>query len=123
MEPPSRALPKRERIAKRADFLKTYETGRKQFARFIVVFAAANALGHPRIGITTTKKLGKANVRNRFRRWVREVYRMNRQGLGLDQLAMDIVVNVKPSASTASFEEFSKDLTRALSRLAGSPRP
>lgn len=123
MESPSRALPKRERIAKRADFLRTYENGRKQFARFIVVFATENALGHPRIGITTTKKLGKAHVRNRFRRWVREVYRTNRHGLGLGQLAMDVVVNVKPSAVTASFDDFSKDLIRAFGRLAGSPRP
>lgn len=123
MEPPSRALPKRERIAKRADFLEIYEKGRKQFSRFVVVFAADNALGHPRIGITATKKLGKSNVRNRFRRWVRETYRTNRHGLGLEACSIDVVVNIKPSAASASFEEFSKDLVRALGRLAGTPRP
>lgn len=123
MEAPSRALPKRERIAKRADFLRTYENGRKQFARFIVVFALENALGHPRIGITATKKLGKANVRNRFRRWVREIYRTNRHDLGFENFPVDVVVNIKSGATSASFEEFSKDLTRALGRLTGTSRP
>ena len=113
---PSEALPKKERIAKRRDFLRAYEQGAKQFGRYSVVFALRNDLGHPRIGVTATKKLGKANVRNRTKRWVREIYRRNRAPLGLDGQPFDFVVNVKGSAVVAAFEDFSSDLARSLRR-------
>lgn len=115
----SEALPKEKRIAKRRDFVKTYETGRKVFSRFAVVFFSANGLPFSRLGITATKKVGKANVRNRLKRWTREVYRRQREPLGVDAHQVDIVVNVKPNAAEASFDEFSRELTRALARVAG----
>lgn len=113
----SEALPKQKRIAKRRDFVKTYETGQKVFSRYSVVFFSANGLPFSRIGITATKKLGKANVRNRLKRWTREVYRRQREPLGVDAQSLDIVVNVKPNAAETSFDEFSRDLTRVFGRV------
>ena len=112
------ALPKPKRLAKRREFLRVYETGRKLFSRYSILFFAANDLTHSRIGITATKKLGKANVRNRLKRWTREVYRREREPLGLDRRRLDIVVNVKPNAASVSFAEFRDDLTRVLRRVA-----
>ena len=116
--PRSEALPKERRLAKRRDFLRTYDTGRKVFARYSVLFVAANGLPFSRLGITATKKLGKANVRNRLKRWTREVYRRQREPLGLDGRPMDFVVNVKPNAAVADFVDYSNDLQRALRRAA-----
>jgi ribonuclease P protein component len=116
----SEALPKSKRIAKRRDFLRVYETGRKIVSRYVVLFVAASELPHSRIGITATKKLGKANIRNRLKRWTREVYRRQREPLGLDAHSLDVVVNVKPNAASASFQDYSRDLSRALERIAGS---
>jgi len=113
----SEALPKQKRIAKRRDFVKTYETGQKVFSRYSVVFFSANGLPFSRIGITATKKSGKANVRNRLKRWTREVYRRQREPLGVDAQSLDIVVNVKPNAAETSFDEFSRDLTRVFGRV------
>lgn len=113
----SEALPKSKRLAKRREFVHVYETGRKLFSRFAVVFFAANTLPESRIGITATKKLGKANVRNRLKRWTREVYRRNREPLGIDAQSLDIVINVKPNAAETSFLEYSRDLRRVLERL------
>ncbi len=115
--PRPEALPKERRLAKRREFVEVYETGRKYFSRYAVLFFAGNGLKHSRIGITATKKLGKANVRNRLKRWTREVYRRNREPLGLDARALDIVVNVKPSAAETSFQDYSRDLARALERV------
>ena len=81
------------------------------------MFFSANGLPFSRIGITATKKLGKANVRNRLKRWTREVYRRQREPLALDAQPLDIVVNVKPNAAAATFEDYSRDLTRVLSRV------
>jgi ribonuclease P protein component len=114
----SEALPKHRRLAKRPEFVRVYEAGRKQFSRFVVLFFAGNDLQNSRIGITVTKKVGKANIRNRLKRWTREVYRRQREPLGLDAHALDIVVNVKPSAAQTTFEEFSRDFARVLERIA-----
>lgn len=113
----SEALPKDRRLTKRREFVRVYDTGRKQFARYSVLFFAANDLPHSRIGITATKKLGKATVRNRLKRWTREVYRRQREPLGLDGRSLDIVVNVKPNAAAISFDDFSRDLIRGLERI------
>jgi len=122
LEAPSEGLPKRKRLAKRSDFLRVYETGRKSFSRFCVLFVAANDLPYTRLGITATKKLGKANVRNRFKRWTREIYRRQRGPLGLDDRSLDLVVNVKPNAAAADFRDYSADLQRALRRVAEEAR-
>jgi ribonuclease P protein component len=113
----SEALGKEKRLAKRREFLRIYETGRKIFSRYSVVFFAGNESPHSRIGITVTKKVGKANVRNRLKRWTREVYRRQREPLGIDARALDVVVNVKPNAADATFREFSDDLARLFARL------
>ncbi len=113
----SKALPKEKRLAKRREFLRVYEAGRKLFSRYSVLFFAANGLAYSRIGITATKKSGKANVRNRLKRWTREVYRQQRGPLGLDSRALDLVVNIKPNAAQAVWAEYSLDLRRALQRV------
>jgi ribonuclease P protein component len=120
--PHPEALPKQKRLAKRREFVSVYEKGRKVFSRFTVLFFAGNDLPHSRIGITATKKLGKANVRNRLKRWTREVYRRQREPLGLDARSLDIVVNVKSNAASASFQDYSRDLGRFLERVVSESR-
>jgi ribonuclease P protein component len=121
--PRPEAFPKSKRLAKRREFLRIYESGRKLFSRYTVVFFGSNELAHSRLGITATKKLGKANVRNRFKRWTRETYRRRREPLGLDTRSLDIVINVKPNAAETSFQEFSQDLAKLLERVARETRP
>ena len=115
--PQPEALPKQIRLAKRREFVHVYETGRKVFSRYAVVFVTPNDLTYSRLGITATKKAGKANVRNRLKRWTREIYRRQREPLGVDAKAVDIVVNVKPNAAETTFAEYSRELARALERV------
>lgn len=116
------ALPRQKRLAKRREFLHVYETGRKLFSRYSVVFFAANGLGYSRIGITTTKKIGKANVRNKLKRWTREVYRRERDPLRFDECALDVVVNVKANATEATFDDYRRELGRTFARVAEQSR-
>ena len=123
MQSRSEGLPREKRLAKRREFLRVYESGRKWYSRYCVVFAAPNALPYSRIGITATKKLGKAAVRNRLKRWTREVYRRQREPLSLDSCSLDVIVNVKPNAAEARFEEYRDDLQRALQKIAKQSAP
>jgi len=116
-EAASQALPKEKRLAKRSQFLRVYETGRKLFSRYSVLFFASNELPYSRIGITATRKLGKANARNRLKRWTREIYRTSREPLGADRRSLDLVVNVKPNAAQATYREYADDLDKVLRRV------
>ena len=119
--PDSQALPREKRLAKRREFLRVYEEGRKLFARYVVLFYAANELPFSRLGVTATRKIGKATIRNRMKRWTREVYRREREPLHLDSRPVDFVVNVKPNAADATYRQYADDLTRVLRRAAGEP--
>ena len=66
----------------------------------MVLYARRNRLGVNRVGITTGKKLGHAVVRNRARRRLREVYRLNEEKF---QPGWDIVVVARHRCVRADF--------------------
>ena len=68
----------------------------------LVLYARPNHLGVNRVGITTGKKLGHAVVRNRARRRLREVYRLNE---ALFKPGFDIVVVARHKCVTADFQK------------------
>ena len=78
---------------------------------YLVLYARKNRTGTNRVGITVSKKLGKAHIRNRTRRRIREVYRLNEEQF---QPGWDIVVVARSKSVDA---EFSK-LTRSYLALA-----
>lgn len=57
------------------DFSKAYSKGRSYICPVLVVYVLKNYKKGIRIGITTSKKIGKAVKRNRARRVIREAYR------------------------------------------------
>ena len=79
---------------------------------YLVLYARKNRTGGNRVGITVSKKLGKAHVRNRARRRLREVYRLNEEKF---QPGWDIVVVARSRCISASFEK----LTDSYLSLAG----
>jgi len=64
-------------IKKPQDFKKVYGQGKYAADNLFVVYALANELDENRVGITVSKKVGCAVVRNRIKRWVRESYRLS----------------------------------------------
>ena len=71
----------------------------------LVLYARPNRLEQNRVGITTGKKLGHAVVRNRARRRLREVYRLNEH---LFKPGYDIVVVARHKCVTADFQKLTK---------------
>jgi ribonuclease P protein component len=75
----------------------------------------ANDEGHPRLGVTVSRKVGQAVVRQRLKRWTREVYRRHPRRDAL--AAFDLVVHFKPPARAAHFADFAGELDRLLAAL------
>ena len=68
----------------------------------LVLYARRNRTNTNRVGITVSKKLGHAVVRNRVRRRLREVYRLNEDKF---QSGWDIVVVARTRAIHAEFAQ------------------
>ena len=69
---------------------------------YLVLYARPNRLGINRVGITAGKKLGHAVVRNRVRRRLREVYRLNEDKF---TPGWDIVVVARSRCIDADFSK------------------
>lgn len=69
---------------------------------YLVLYAKKNRLTTNRVGVTVSKKLGGAVVRNRIRRRLREVYRLNEQQFSP---GWDIVVVARSRCLKANFEK------------------
>lgn len=78
---------------------------------YLVLYARKNRTEGNRLGITVSKKLGKAHIRNRVRRRLREVYRLNEEKF---LPGWDIVVVARTKAVFADFDT----LTRSFLQLA-----
>lgn len=62
-------------LTENRDFRRLYHRGRSMVHPCLVLYYAHNRNGINRVGITTSKKIGKAVTRNRARRIIREAYR------------------------------------------------
>jgi len=69
---------------------------------YLVLYARKNRSATNRVGVTVSKKLGGAVVRNRVRRRLREVYRLNETKFAP---GWDIVVVARSRCVTAPFRE------------------
>ena len=59
------SFPKRERLRRRTEYQRCYREGRRRHGDLMILYAAANELGHPRLGITVSRKVGNSVVRHR----------------------------------------------------------
>ena len=81
---------------------------------YLVLYARKNRTAGNRVGITVSKKLGKAHIRNRTRRRIREVYRLNEHQF---QPGWDIVVVARSKAVDAPFDKLTKSYLNLAKKL------
>ena len=60
-------------VKKNYEFRRMYAKGKSGVSSCLVVYYRKNRLGHNRLGVTVSTKLGHAVVRNRVRRRIREI--------------------------------------------------
>ena len=80
----------------------------------LVLYARKNRTASNRVGITVSKKLGKAHIRNRTRRRIREVYRLNEERF---QPGWDIVVVARSKAVDVPFDKLTKSYLTLAKKL------
>jgi ribonuclease P protein component len=111
-----RRITKEMRLRRRADYVAVQSDGKKLHGRHVLVLAQKRhdpALPG-RLGITVTKKVGNAVVRNRIKRLVREWLRLH----DWVPTGWDIVVVAKDSAARQLHpDDFAPDLLKTLRQL------
>ena len=80
----------------------------------LVLYARKNRTGGNRVGVTVSKKLGKAHVRNRTRRRIKEAYRIH-EGAFLP--GYDIVVVARVRAAHSRYRELERSLLSLADKL------
>ena len=95
-------------------FRRVYSKGKSCVRSSLVVYARPNGLGFNRLGVTVSKKVGKAVVRNRAKRRLREVFRKNQASLGT---GFDLILVARGRTPYAAFSVLDSDFTTATKTL------
>ena len=96
------------------EFRRLYQKGASSAGSCMVLYCRKNKLGHNRLGLTASVKLGHAVVRNRARRRLREVYRLNSSRLST---GWDIILVARSRTVTASWKELNDTFLRLCRKL------
>ena len=95
-------------------FRRLYAKGNSAVGPAMVLYCRRNGRKENRLGLTTGTKLGCAVVRNRVRRRLREIYRLNEDRF---LTGYDIVVVARVRAVHCRYDELQRQFLRLASRL------
>ena len=90
---PRFTLGRSKRLRHQRDFQRVFATKRSAADDRLVVYVADNELSHSRLGISISRRVGNAVLRNRLKRCLREAFRTGQHEL---PSAMDIVCVIRP---------------------------
>ncbi|MBQ1804412.1 MAG: ribonuclease P protein component [Oscillospiraceae bacterium] len=96
------------------EFRRMYAKGKSGVSPCLVVYCRPNHRAHNRLGITVGAKLGHAVVRNRVRRRLREIYRLNQPRM---KQGYDIVLVGRVRAASVSYQELERAFLRVCEKL------
>jgi ribonuclease P protein component len=75
------SFPKRVRLLKASEFERVFDARNSASDQWIVLHGASNELGFPRLGLTVSRQRGGAVERNRWKRLLREAFRLSQHNL------------------------------------------
>ncbi len=96
-----------ETIKENRLFRKAYNKGCKCICGEFVLYCLKNNQGENFLGITVSKKLGKANIRNKVRRRIKEIIRLNEENI---KTGYFIVVVARTRAVFSDYSQLEKSL-------------
>ena len=95
-------------------FRRLYHKGKSAANKYLVIYCRRSGSPENRIGYTVSSKLGHAVVRNRVRRRLREIYRLNEDRL---LPGYDIVVVARVRAVHSRYADLDKQFLRLAKKL------
>lgn len=98
-------------LTRKAQFDLVYEDGRSWAGKTIVIKARPNGLDLSRYGFTVSRRIGKAVVRNRIKRLLREILRQTPL-----QGGWDIILIARAPAAGADYKVLGKAVRSLLYR-------
>ena len=101
-------------VKKNHEFRRMYQKGKSSVNSFLVLYIRPNRLGHNRLGVTVSAKLGKAVVRNRVRRRLREIWRLNDGRL---KQGYDMILVARGRSVKSTYAEMEKAYLKAAAGL------
>lgn len=101
-------------LKKNHEFRRLYQKGASAVGGGMVLYCRKNRLGHNRAGFTVSVKLGNAVKRNRARRRLREVFRLNSPRLNQ---GWDLILVARGRTLTASWRELNDTFLRLCRKL------
>lgn len=109
---------KENHIIKKDDFEKVKTKGTRQITdTFIIYQYVEDNKKHKKLGIAVTRKVGNAILRNRFKRIIREFFRLNKDKFAPGSLIF-FIVKSKKANSTSNLHQtrkvFYKDIEKEL---------
>ena len=96
------------------EFRRIYRKGRSAVSPCMVVYCQKNRQGRSRLGVTVSTKLGHAVVRNKVRRRLREIYRLNRDHM---VPGYDVIVVARTRAAAAPYRRLEREYLSLLNKL------
>jgi ribonuclease P protein component len=99
---------KSKRLRSRDEFRRIKKYGKRITGRMVIFDILTEKFPYRRLGLTVTKRFGSAPARNRFKRLIREAFRIQQY-----LLPPGLIVHVTPRPDTPmpTFKEILEDLT------------
>lgn len=101
-------------IKENKDFVRVYRRKHTSVDRIIVMYITMNKLTHCRLGLSVSKKIGNAVVRNKIKRQLREIFRLHMDNL---KPSYDIVIVARKRSVNATYQEIEKSFLKHCRQL------
>ena len=101
-------------LKKNYEFKRLYNKGKSAASKFVVVYCLKNGKAENQLGVTVSTKLGGAVQRNRIRRRLKEIYRLNEQALCM---GYSIVLVARQKSRYAKWSELEASVLSLFGKL------
>ena len=104
-------FPKAARLRVRREFLALQRRGERRYSRNFIIITSPARTARPRLGVTTSRRYGKAVIRNHMKRRLREFFRVRQARISPPR---DILIIPKSRAQELTFAQIVTELERVL---------